>query len=133
MITDAPVLEYLEQRQMTGVLELIFRVVPEHGDKQYWQCVVEAFERRGLANAEYFYDGSIHRITLKVEPSNFDSATDELEAAVAEAGRQYLDDVLPAREVAAAERAAAEARARRESELIDVKLRRRFPGLSDEN
>jgi len=28
MITDAPVLEYLEQRQMTGVLELIFRVVP---------------------------------------------------------------------------------------------------------
>jgi hypothetical protein len=132
MLTDAPVLEYLEQRPMIGVLELIFRVVPEHGDKQYWQCVVEAFERRGLSNAEYFYDGSIHRITLKVEPSNFDASTDELEAAIGDAGRQYLEEVVPAREAAAAERAAVEAQARRESELIDEKLRKRFPGLSDE-
>jgi hypothetical protein len=131
MLTDAPVLEYLEQRPMIGVLELIFRVVPEHGDKQYWQCVVEAFERRGLSNAEYFYDGSIHRITLKVEPSNFDASTDELEAAIGDAGRHYLEQVVPAREAAAAERAAVEAQARRESELIDEKLRKRFPGLSE--
>jgi hypothetical protein len=130
MLTDPPVLEYLEQRSMIGVLELIFRVVPEHTDKQYWQCVVAAFESRGLSNAEYFDDGSMHRITLKVEPSNFESSADELEAAVAAAGRQYLEEVIPAREAAAAERAEIEARARRDSELIDVKLRRRFPGLS---
>jgi hypothetical protein len=130
MRTDAPVLEYLEQRHMIGVLELIFRVVPEHSDKQYWQCVVGAFERRGLSNAEYFYDGAMHRITLKVEPSNFDASTDELEASISEAGRQYLEEVIPAREAAAAQRAESEARARRESELIDQRLRRRFPGLS---
>lgn len=133
MLSDPPVLEYLEQRHMIGVLELIFRVVPEHSDKQYWQCVVGAFEQRGLSNAEYFYDGSIHRITLKVEPSNFDASTDELEAAVADAGRLYLEEIIPAREAAAAERAAVEAQARRESELIDAKLRRRFPGLSAES
>jgi hypothetical protein len=130
MLTDPPVLEYLEQRAMIGILELIFRVVPEHTDKQYWQCVVAAFERRGLSNAEYFDDGAMHRITLKVEPSNFDSSADELEAAVADAGRQYLEEVIPAREAAAVERAAIEARARRDSELIDEKLRERFPGLS---
>ena len=130
MITDAPVLEYLEQRQMTGVLELIFRVAPEQSDKQYSQCVVGAFESRGLTNAEYFYDGAMHRITLKVEPSNFKASADELEAAVAAAGRQYLEEVIPARQAAADERAAVEARARRESERIDEQLRRRFPGLS---
>jgi hypothetical protein len=117
---------------MIGVLELIFRVVPEHSDKAYWQCVVGAIERRGLSNAEYFYDGAIHRITLKVEPSNFDASADELEAAIEDAGTEYLENVIPARAAAAAERAEIEARARREAELIDAKLRRRFPGFATE-
>jgi len=99
-------------------------------DRDLLGSVVEAFESSGLTNAEYFYDGAMHRITLKVEPSNFKASADELEAAVAAAGRQYLEEVIPARQAAADERAAVEARARRESERIDEQLRRRFPGLS---
>jgi hypothetical protein len=134
MVTDAHgqghILQYLEQRQLGGGgLDLVFTVVPQIGDPRFWQCIESELERRGLSNAECFGDGSIHRITLTVQPSNFDASTDQLEAAVTDASKDYLERVLPAHEAAVAEAAATEARQKREAELIDEKLRIRFPGL----
>jgi hypothetical protein len=123
------VLKYLEQRQVSGGLDLIFTIDPSNADARFWQCVENELQRRGLSNAECFGDGSVHRITLTVEPSAYAASVDELEAAVADAGRDYSERVMPAHRAALAAAAEAKARQEREAEHIDLKLRRRFPGL----
>jgi hypothetical protein len=122
-------LEYLGQRQSTAGLDLVFTVVPEIDDARFWGCIQAEIERRGLSNAECFGDGTTHQITLTVEPSLYAESVDELEAALADASKDYLERVLPAHQAALAEAAAKKARDEREAELIDNTLRTRFPGL----
>jgi hypothetical protein len=133
MLTDGDdpgqVLKYLEQRQVSGGLDLVFTVDPRNADARFWQCVQNELQRRGLSNAECFGDGSVHQITLTVQPSAYGASVDELEAAVADASRDYYERVLPAHKAALAAAAEAKARQEREAEQIDVTLRGRFPGL----
>jgi hypothetical protein len=132
MLTDgdgrAHVLEYLGQREASGGLDLVFTVVPETGDQRFWQCVQNELGRRGLANAECFGDGTMHQITLTVEPSAYAASVDALDGAITDASRDYLERVLPAHRAALAEAAERKARAAREAEMIDNALRSRFPG-----
>jgi hypothetical protein len=123
------VLEYLGQRESTAGLDLVFTVVPESDDARFWGCIQAAIERRGLSNAECFGDGTMHQITLTVQPSAYGESVDELDAAVADASKDFLERVLPAHQAALAEAAAQKARQEREAELIDETLRARFPGL----
>jgi acyl-CoA reductase-like NAD-dependent aldehyde dehydrogenase len=71
----------------------------------------------------------MHQITLTVHPSAYAASVDELDAAIADASKDYLERVLPAHRAALAEAAAEKARQQREAELIDGTLRRRFPGM----
>jgi hypothetical protein len=122
-------LEYLGQRQSTAGLDLVFTVVPQNDDARFWGCIQAEIERHGLANAECFGDGTMHQITLTVEPSAYKTAVDELDAAIADASMDYLDRVLPAHQAALAAAAAEKARREREAEMIDETLRSRFPGV----
>jgi hypothetical protein len=132
MLTDGDqrhILEYLGQRQTTSGLDLVFTVVPPNDDARFWGCIQSEIERRGLSNAECFGDGTMHQITLTVQPSAYGESVDQLDAAVADASADYLERVLPAHQAALAEAAAEKAREEEEARLIDETLRTRFPGL----
>jgi hypothetical protein len=133
MLTDGDqrrhMLEYLGQRQTTSGLDLVFTVVPANDDARFWGCIQSEIERRGLSNAECFGDGTMHQITLTVQPSAYGESVDQLDAAVADASADYLERVLPAHQSALAEAAAEKAREEEEARLIDETLRTRFPGL----
>lgn len=121
-------LEYLGQRQSTAGLDLVFTVVPQNDDARFWGCIQAEIERHGLANAECFGDGTMHQITLTVEPSAYAASVDALDGAITDASKDYLERVLPAYRAAVAEAAERKARAAREAEMIDNALRSRFPG-----